>query len=247
MKYLSICALVKDEALYIREWIEFHLKQGVEHFFLYDNGSTDQTKQEVAEYCDKVTWHDLPGRMQQRVAYNHMLRHHRSESEWVSFTDVDEFLFANSPTKRLSAMLEKFEECAGVAVHWLIYGSSGHLEYSPEPVTQRFTRRADCVNPHVKSIMKLKDTYSTGNNVHTFRAHGLIVDENFAVQPEEYAYVTPATANILRINHYVTKSKTECEVKRLRGRADTGGINTENFFEQHDRNDMVDETILDFV
>jgi len=39
--YLSICAIFKDEAPYLPEWIEFHRLVGVERFFLYDNGSGD--------------------------------------------------------------------------------------------------------------------------------------------------------------------------------------------------------------
>lgn len=40
--YLSIGAIFKDEAPYLAEWIEFHRLVGVEHFFLYDNLSTDE-------------------------------------------------------------------------------------------------------------------------------------------------------------------------------------------------------------
>jgi hypothetical protein len=32
--YVSIAAIFKDEAHYLREWIEFHNMLGVEHFFL---------------------------------------------------------------------------------------------------------------------------------------------------------------------------------------------------------------------
>lgn len=42
--YLAICAIAKDEGSYFSEWIEWHLKMGVEKFYIYDNGSTDLTK-----------------------------------------------------------------------------------------------------------------------------------------------------------------------------------------------------------
>ena len=42
LKYkVSICAIFKNEAKYLREWIEFHKIVGVEHFYLYNNFSTD--------------------------------------------------------------------------------------------------------------------------------------------------------------------------------------------------------------
>lgn len=40
---LAVCAIFKDEAAYLREWLDFHLLMGVEHFYLYDNGSSDQS------------------------------------------------------------------------------------------------------------------------------------------------------------------------------------------------------------
>jgi hypothetical protein len=45
LAYLSICATFKDEAPYLPEWTEFHRRVGVEHFFLYDNLSTDGSRE----------------------------------------------------------------------------------------------------------------------------------------------------------------------------------------------------------
>ena len=39
--YLAACTIYRDDADYLPEWIEFHRLVGVERFFLYDNGSTD--------------------------------------------------------------------------------------------------------------------------------------------------------------------------------------------------------------
>ena len=39
--YLAASTICRDDAEYLPEWIEFHRLVGVERFFLYDNGSTD--------------------------------------------------------------------------------------------------------------------------------------------------------------------------------------------------------------
>ena len=39
--YLAVCAIYRDEASYMQEWIEFHRLVGVERFYLYDNNSVD--------------------------------------------------------------------------------------------------------------------------------------------------------------------------------------------------------------
>ena len=33
---LSICAIFKNEAKFLKEWIEYHRLVGVDHFYLYD-------------------------------------------------------------------------------------------------------------------------------------------------------------------------------------------------------------------
>ena len=36
---VTICAIFKNEAPYLREWIEFNRVVGIEHFYLFNNNS----------------------------------------------------------------------------------------------------------------------------------------------------------------------------------------------------------------
>jgi hypothetical protein len=45
----SICLIIKDENDYINEWLDWHLKVGFEHFYIYDNGSKIAIKDSVNE------------------------------------------------------------------------------------------------------------------------------------------------------------------------------------------------------
>lgn len=57
--YCSICLIIRDESEYLKEWLEWHIGQGIQHFYIYDHGS----KQPVSEFIktldkeiqDKVT------------------------------------------------------------------------------------------------------------------------------------------------------------------------------------------------
>ena len=40
---VAIALIVKVEARHIREWASFHLRAGVRHFLIYDNGGSDDT------------------------------------------------------------------------------------------------------------------------------------------------------------------------------------------------------------
>jgi hypothetical protein len=126
--YLSVCAIYKNEAHYLREWIEFHRLVGVERFFLYDNGSTDNHLDVLAPYIEDgaVTvrkW--FVPEQAQNAAYDDCLRRRLRElirpedsrdltdSRWIAFIDIDEFLF--SPSGRpLPEILRDFEPYPGV-------------------------------------------------------------------------------------------------------------------------------------
>lgn len=51
---VSVCAIFKNEAPYLKEWIEFNRIVGVEHFYLYNNNSEDNYEEIIAPYIKKV-------------------------------------------------------------------------------------------------------------------------------------------------------------------------------------------------
>lgn len=246
MYNLSICAVVANEAPYIKEWIDFHLRQGVERFYLYidaDN-NTDNTIDILREYfLNKVSWMRISGPAPQLKAYKHFCTHCKESTKWAAFIDVDEFLFCT--LFRLDAYLKDKEHWGGFGVHWLLYGSNGHAGYSPEPVIERFTKRAANVNPHVKSIVQLKYVLSPGNDPHTFYSSRVIVNERGKKLPVHYALEQNGTADVLRINHYCTKSYAEAKARWSLPRADTGEIrNIEDRFNAHDTNEIEDRSAI---
>lgn len=243
MNYLSLCAILKNEARYMQEWLSFYVKQGVEHFYFYDNESTDGTKDACREFADKITWHDLKGIRQQRVAYNHTVTEYRQKTKWCCFFDADEFCY-HRDYESFNIPLRYYEDYGGLAVHWLIFGSSGEKEYISQPVTKRFTRRAAQANQHVKSIMQMEHTLCMGNDPHTFRSVWPIVDENYRILPQDYALDSMGTTERWRMNHYHNKSLEEYLERRKLPDANTGEYKDpmEQFL-AHDSNDVEDREI----
>jgi hypothetical protein len=251
--YLSIGAIYRDEAAYLREWIEFHRLVGVERFFLYDNMSEDDHLEVLAPYVDQGIvllreWELFPG---QNQAYDHCLETHREDSRWIAFIDLDEFLF--SPTRRpLPEILAEFEQWPGVGVNWATFGDSGHLTQPPGLVTENYVRRSDdyARNKAVKSIVDPNRTLRCGGNPHFFvYADGaLAVDENR--QPiSAHDHTESVSFDLLRLNHYVTKSRAERERKIARPVAFDGRIKNAERIRIRDQelNDVSDETILTYL
>lgn len=91
---LAICAIAKNEGPYFKEWIEWHLNQGVEKFYIYDNDSADNTRQVLEPYIKRgvVEYNFFPGLQRQLPAYDDCLERHRTDTRWIAFIDIDEFI-----------------------------------------------------------------------------------------------------------------------------------------------------------
>jgi hypothetical protein len=160
MAYLSICAIFKDEAPYLPEWIEFHRLVGVERFFLYDNGSSDGGGSVVEPWVRNgvVSVSDCAIPLRdggQDWAYADALSRARGQTRWLAFIDLDEFLFSPGPAA-LPDVLREYEEHPGIVVNWQVYGSCGHTTSGEGLVIERFVRRARTRwvrNRRVKSIV----------------------------------------------------------------------------------------------
>jgi Glycosyltransferase family 92 len=221
--YLSVCAIYRDEAPYLREWIEFHRLAGVERFFLYDNRSSDDHREVLRPYLEDGSvviedWPQFPGQLE---AYDHCIATHGSESRWIAFIDIDEFVF--SPTGRpVPEQLRALEEWPGVGVNWALFGPSGHAEQPPGLVIENYVQRL--ITPQnrvIKSIVDPSRVSRCASAHHFLYEDGLAADENgYPIGPGHFT--NSISIERLRVNHYYSKSESEFSRKRAGRRPDTG-------------------------
>jgi hypothetical protein len=255
--YLAVCAIYRDEATYLREWIEFHRLVGVERFFLYDNGSVDGHREVLAPFLgDGTVWvHDWPIFPGQHPAYDHCLRRHGRKSRWIAFLDLDEFLF--SPTGRpVPELLADYEAYPGVGVNVVVFGTSGHRYPPPGLVIENYLhRRATPAANTIKSIVDPRRTLYCGG-AHHFRYlervspgvfhEGIARDENHG--PIEKAYTDSFSCELLRINHYYTRSEEELRGKWTTPRPDNSELRPPDAIHKlAGLNAVRDETILPYA
>lgn len=145
---VSIAAILKNEGHYLKEWLDYHLLAGVNHFYIYDNESTDDTKEILKPYIDArvVTYTFWPGTSQQFPVYNDALKKCKYYSRYTAFIDGDEFIFPQN-NKTIPEVVEEIfslDSDAGVlCINGMVYGSNYQekADYS-KGVLERFTRRA---------------------------------------------------------------------------------------------------------
>ena len=251
--YLSLCCIIKDENNYLQEWIQYHIKIGVQHFYIYDNGSRVPVKSTIKDLklTSYTTVISLPGRSKQKAAYKHCLERYGYTSRWIGFIDTDEYIVPKTTQGDLQLFLKDYESVGGLGINWLIFGSSGHIKRAQQPQISTFLWRSTTAfkpNWHIKSIVQPKYVKHNVNPHAFYYVEGkFCVNENFV--PIEDAFVEPSVDKI-QLNHYYCRSLEEYREKIRRGRADNVSIaRTDKDFQYHDMvsNQVKDTAILDIL
>lgn len=239
--YLAICAIAKNEGPYFKEWIEWHRSHGVEKFYIYDNESTDGTKEVLAPYIESglVDYTFFPGQKQQLAAYDDCFERHRLETRWLAVIDLDEFIV---PVKdrNIPDFLKRMEEFSAVEINWLCYGSGGAKTKEPGGVMERFRKHSlpeHQLNTHVKSIVDPRRVCAMTGCHEAARISGRAADSHGEPITKGRADRKPQQ-DVIRINHYAIKSYEEFLGKRARGRARVNSLRDMGYFERYDLNDI---------
>ena len=139
---VSICAIFKNESPYLKEWIEYNHIVGIDHFFLYNNNSEDDYISVLQPYIDNgiVTLCQWPHNQKQMECYMDCIENYSSETQWLGFIDIDEFIVPKS-TDNIHDFLKPFEKKYGsVMIYWRLYGSSGLMNRDlSDYVSESFT------------------------------------------------------------------------------------------------------------
>jgi hypothetical protein len=221
---IAVCAIFKDEFPFIREWVAYHSLIGVDHFFLYDNGSVDGGVPNLGELQTRVTtiqWNYAPGQVK---AYKHFIREHGHKFTWAAFIDLDEFITLVHDNS-LTELLKRYEEYSLLLLNWRNFGPWGNTGvYDDRPSGMMIGKFIYClpeehqVHAHVKSIVKLCDAFSV-EGPHVINVKGSVCNSAGRVVSAISLQPVPCFENAY-ISHFYTRSRADFHVKIARGRAD---------------------------
>ena len=239
--YLTVCAIAKNEGPYFKEWIEWHRKQGVEKFYIYDNESTDCTKEVLEPYIESglVEYRYWPGQKQQLATYDDCFERHRLEARWIAVIDLDEFIVPMQD-RSIPEFLRRMEKFSVVEINWLVYGSGGAKKQEPGGVMERFHMHSlpeHTLNTHVKSIADPRRVCTMTGCHEAARISGKAADSHGKTLKKGFRDRVPQQ-DVIRINHYAVKSYEEFLAKRSRGRARITSLRDMSYFDQYDLNDI---------
>lgn len=218
---LSICAIFQNEAIYLEEWIVHHLNVGVEHFWLYNNNSTDHYKERLDYWIDQgvvelIEWPSYQNQNDfyhfsfevQTSAYNDALNRAKGVTKWLAIIDVDEFLVPVKDDKITDVLEKYYSNVSGLCVNWQCYGTS-HIWKTPEgKMLENLTYKMRwdySRNMYYKSIVQPLYVSYTSNPHYCFYLPGHF-QVNTIYQPIGEAN-TGVYIDKIRINHYWSRDE----------------------------------------
>ncbi len=223
---LAIVCIVKNEADYLEEWLCFHFALGVDHVFLYDNGSTDGTFELLERYANHglVTIVDWPLPGGQLGAYNHALRFFGPSVDWLAFVDVDEFIVPVSDDD-IPSILSRYPEAADLRMPRAEFGFSGHRTQPDGLVIEAYTQIANTdgrdaeKGPRVKTALQPSGISSVDIHSATVADRLPQRSDGATIEAPRETVMPTELMDVVQVNHYYTRSWEEFEAKRFRGSA----------------------------
>ncbi len=250
---LAVVSMLKNEGPYLKEWLDYHILAGVDHFFIYDHNSPDNMKEILRPYVERgiVTCIFAPDKRKQVDTFNEAVQLYRFFCRYMTFIDGDEFIFPQSNKSILEVTDEIFQNkstAGGLVINWIMYGSNNleKADYS-KGVLERFTRHAN----------KLKDTIKTIANPrkvdYMFTPHYMVYFDGYHQLDEVSLHFFPNTnykiSDKIIMNHYFYKSHEEFQNKMARNSAAYGKNPEERLkktFSHEESNDVYDDSILKY-
>lgn len=222
-KTLGVCAMFKNEARFLKEWIDYHLLVGAEEFWLYNNNSDDDYLSVLQPYIDEGIVHLIPWPSKefdedyqlhwayevQTRAYNNCLNQGKGRVKWLAFIDIDEFIVPMIGDSIPFVLENYFPKVSGLCINWFHFGTSFVKELKPgDLLIEKLTKCAPLSyhrNRLFKSIVQVRYAKNCTNPHFFHYSRGCHVNTN--IEKVSDLNVTGPFYDKLRINHYWTKDE----------------------------------------
>ena len=267
----ALVSCMRNEGLFILEWLAYHQVIGFDRVVVVSNDCTDGSDALLDALAAKGQLTHIrqtvpPGQPPQDSGMALVLDWARAQNiTWLLHIDSDEFLHVTAGKGHLGDFMANAYQADVVAIPWQLYGDAGLTDWTPGmAVLPSFTRAEPAPAPGVtKSKCLFRAASFAAATDHNPRnplvadpvvvnpdgtplnAASLYQDRSSRFRPHDLA-ATNATA---RINHYAVKSRDLFLMRNDRGDGQGKTDQTKyhlgsNWHRAANRNDVEDRTIL---
>jgi hypothetical protein len=234
---VAICAIIKNEHRYLKEWVEHYLNLGFDEVFLGEDASSRSHQTIIDEISsNKVKMVKLSNSAArtniQLNLYQKYFEKNKNKFDWIAFFDIDEFLILENET--LHQFLSDYESYDGVCLAWKYYNANGYIKTPEGNVVDNYTNCFcspinDC---QVKSIVNCHNIQNI-EFIHAASHNCVDVFKNYSFKSSLFGmgYAIPKYWHRAWINHYFTKSWEEWVQRMIRGNMQNNYRTLDTFFE----------------
>lgn len=185
-KPIVICAIAKNEHLYINDWVKYHIDLGFDHIYIFDND--DKTSRFLGDYidtsyADKVSFFDVrerKGQWFQQDCYNQFYQNYNQTFDWCAFIDIDEFIVLNAwPNIRAMVDDDRFKPFSSIKICWRLYGDDEVIKRDIRVPVYSFFKNTLTNHPLVKQGKQITRGGLKGADI---RNHGCYLNGSLAGQ-----------------------------------------------------------------
>lgn len=139
---VALCTIGKKENLYIKEFVDYYIRLGMDHIFLYDDN--DPNTENMADvigpsYQKYVTITKDKNKIKfQNEAYNDCYKNHNQTFDWLLMIDMDEYLFITKHTLKNYLTLPVFNKCDFIKFCWKKALDNDLMFYDNRSLFERF-------------------------------------------------------------------------------------------------------------
>ena len=220
-----VCALAKNEHLYINEWVNHYAKLGFDKIYLYDNDDI-KCKKYIGDYIDNkdlVEIIDIRGQVRPNLQHDVYTEFYNTHTfDYCLFCDIDEFLVGINDIHEFL----KDKTIEQIRIRWRLFGDDELIERDmKKPVMETFTRqvtqaykrnlKGQCRLPHQgKAIVKggLENVVIQSPHFASYGTRGVVLPSELPSGKPCWSMVTITedyTDEKVYLNHYMTKSLKE--------------------------------------
>ena len=271
-----IFVLVKDEQLYLKEFLDYHFNIGINHIFVVEDPKSKSHKDITDQYSkDKVTLMNALDVYETEETYQRALYeidhffnmqsrylknglkylHNHYNYDWCFIIDVDEYITIDKDN--INDVLEEYKDYDAVVIQWKIFGANGLIhkpDYSKKGLIETYTK--ECQYQRKDDMMwyqKVKTVYNMNHYYydlysadHLPKLNSNWCRTNFTQDKENIIY------DKIYIRHYITKSWEEYVYKiKVRGMFHKNHRDYKSFFEMNpdmiDKKDMLIYSVDDII
>lgn len=145
-----IVACMRNEALYVVEWVAHHLALGFDRIVVYTNDCDDGTDRLLALLGQDapVEHHPNPGpydtgSIQKQALHLAYQLDTVRQAEWALHIDADELVNVTAGQRRIDDLIALHPGADAIAVMWRHFGSAGKATWEGGSIVESFTRCED--------------------------------------------------------------------------------------------------------